>query len=180
VLTPVRLEHHEFLYQLAIDEVNGLRWRYAGMVPRRDTFDQTIWSAILTQFIVVDRESNVPIGVVSAYNADMNHGYAYVMAAMISDVTKTGIGIEAVDLFFGHLFECYRFRVLYLEVPEYNVPQFASAIGWFLKEEGRLVQHTFYGGRFWDRFIFALHREDYGSELAVRRFGRRRRQVPIQ
>jgi RimJ/RimL family protein N-acetyltransferase len=165
----------EFLYQLAIDESVGVRWRFNGLVPRRETFEQSLWSGVLTQFIVAERQTGACLGTVTAYNADLNHGYAYVAAAMIADATGSGVGIEAVDLFLGYLFACYRLRKLYFEVPEYNLAQFASALTWF-RDEGTLVDHTYFDGRLWDRKILALYRQDYeGIAKSGQALGRRRR-----
>jgi RimJ/RimL family protein N-acetyltransferase len=178
-LVPVESEAAvEFLYQLAIDESVGWRWRFGGMVPRRDTFEQTLWNGVLTQFVIVEKAHGAMVGSTLAYNADLNHGTAYVAAAMLREATRSGVGIEAADLFAAHLFACYRIRKLYFEVPEYNIPQFESSIGWLLREEGSLLQHTYYQGRFWDRKILALYREDYESVAAGGRVLGRRRRVP--
>ena len=149
-LAPIGADSAEFLYQLAIDDAVGWRWRFGGTIPRRDTFDQTIWNGVLTQFIVVEKVRGTMIGSVLAYNTDLNHGFTYAAAAMLGEVAGFGIGIEAVDLFVRHLFACYRFRKIYFEVPEYNISQFGSSIGSLLRQEGILKDHTYYQGKFWD------------------------------
>ena len=175
-LAEVRVEAVEFLYQLAIDEEVGWRFRFAGSVPRRETFDQSLWNGVLTQFVVVEKSSGAMIGSVVAYNADLNHGFAYLAVGMTSEVSRSGAGIEAADVFLVYLFSVFRLRKIYIEVPEYNVAQFGSAIDWILKKEGVLRDHTFYQGRFWDRHIYAIYREDYLSiPDDSRAFGRRRR-----
>jgi RimJ/RimL family protein N-acetyltransferase len=167
-LLEVRPESTEFLYQLTIDESTGWRWRHGGSVPRRDTFEQNLWAGVLTQFVVAERVTNNPIGLVVAYNADVNHGFAYIGAAMVEGVRRSGAGFEAVALFSSHLFAVYRLRKLYFEVSEYNLPQFRSAVGTILKEEGVLRGHTYYRGQFWDRYILALYNEDFTDLHPVR------------
>ena len=162
VLSPVD-QSIEFLYRLAIDERVGWRWRFTGAVPPRSVFEQSLWNGVLTQFVVVERARGVPIGCVMAYNAEMNHGIVYVAAALVEEAAGSGVGVEAVDLFCGHLFACYRLRKLYFEVPDYNLGQFASSLDWLLRAEGCLRQHTYYDGRLWDRHMLALYKEDYDA-----------------
>lgn len=160
-LMPLTPGSIEFLYQLAIDERVGWRWRFGGAVVRRDTFEQGLWSGVLTQLLIVSRANDALLGSAIAYNADMNNGFAYIAAGLVADAAGSGIGIEAVDLFVGHVFASYNLRKLYFEVPEFNVPQFGSAVGTILHVEGRLLKHTYYNGRFWDRYIMSLYREEY-------------------
>jgi len=175
-LAPVGPGSIDFLYQLATDEATGWRWRFNGIVPRREAFEQSLWNGILTQFIVYEITGETMIGSVVAYNADLNHGFAYVAVAMTSEAMGSGAGIEAADLFGAHLFGCYRLRKLYLEVPEFNIGQFETAIGWLFREEANLVGHLYYWGRYWDRRILAVYREDYESiPVAGNMLGRRRR-----
>ncbi len=175
-LVPLAADGVEFLYRLAIDEEIGWRWRFAGSVPRRDQFEQTLWAGVLTQFLVTDTLQGGLIGSAIAYNADLNHGYTFVAVGMVPEATGTGLGIEATDLFVGHLFGCYSLRKVYFEVPEYNLAQFESSLGWLLKEEGMLKNHTFYNGRYWDRAMLALYRDDYEAlSPRGRALGRRRR-----
>lgn len=170
-LTPVDPASIDFLYQLAIDDQVGWRWRYTGAVPPRSAFEQSLWNGVLTQFVVRQRRSGAPIGCVMAYNSDINHGFTYVAAALVAEAVGWGVGIEAVDLFCGHLFGTYRLRKIYFEVPEYNVQQFGSSLDWLLKQEGCLVDHSFYQGRLWDRYLFAMYRDDYDA-ATPRRLGR--------
>lgn len=170
VLNPVD-QSIDFLYRLAIDERIGWRWRFAGAVPPRGVFEQSLWTGVLTQFVIVERARGVPIGCVMAYNAEMNHGIAYVAAALVEEAAGSGVGVEAVDLFCGHLFACYRLRKLYFEVPDYNLGQFASSLDWLLRSEGCLRQHTYYDGRLWDRHMLALYKEDYDA-ATPRKLGR--------
>lgn len=166
----------DFLYALACDPEVGWRWRFGGTVPRRDVYEQNFWQGILAQFVVVERSSSAMIGHVLAYNADLNYGIAYVAAAMISQVARSGAGIEAIDLFVSHLFGSFRLRKLYFEVPEYNLPQFGSAVGTLLRREGELAEHSYYNGQFWSQHVLALYRDDYetiGPRSAT--FGRNRR-----
>jgi RimJ/RimL family protein N-acetyltransferase len=177
-LAAVEPRHIDFLYALAIDERVGFRWILAGQVPRREAFEQQLWSGVLAQFIVCKSDSDEPVGVAVAYNADINHGFAYVAAAMIPEAVGSGAGIEAVDLFVAYLFRCFTLRKLYFEIPEFNLRQLSTLIGALFHREGQLKDHTFYDGRYWDRFILALYREEYEQISRGAVFAGRRRRVP--
>lgn len=173
-LVPVTLQSVEFLYRLAIDEQSGFRWRLVGTVPTIEAFRESLWAGVLTQFVVAERATGNPVGTVAAYSADLNHGHAYVGAAMVESLQETGLGIEAVLLFVQYLFATWSFRKLYFDVPEYNLRTVARSTGGLLHEEGRLRAHTHYGGHYWDRVTLALYREDLAaSPLVARRFVRR-------
>jgi len=172
-LVPLQSHHHEFLYELATNEEFGYRWRFGGAVPTLEVFEQNLWANVLAQFTVVERRSGSLIGMVVAYNADLTQGHVYVGGVMTSGVQRTGLGIEAFHVFSRYLFGTWNLRKLYFDVPEYNVEFLASGIGNILKEEGRFRQHTYYGGRYWDRFVFALYRDDI-EVLGQRPMGRRR------
>jgi RimJ/RimL family protein N-acetyltransferase len=175
-LVPVTNRFVEFLYQLAINEENGFRWLLAGAVPPPDVFQQNLWKGVLAQFVVLERRSSAPIGVVVAYNPEFNHGFAYLGADFAPTVETTGLGIEAVDIFIEYVFGTYNLRKLYLEVPEYNLPSMSHLAGGVFKEEGRLRQHTFYQGVYWDRHMLALYRQDFDS-VPRTHLGRRQRRL---
>jgi RimJ/RimL family protein N-acetyltransferase len=67
-------------------------------------------------------------------------------------------------LFFDYVFACWPFRKLYLELPEYNVPQVRSGIGTYFRLEGRLRAHSYLTGRYSDELILALYRDDWSDK----------------
>jgi RimJ/RimL family protein N-acetyltransferase len=166
-----------FLYELAKNEDVAHRWRYTGFVPTRERFVQELFQGVLTQFVVTTRDTGEMIGLVVAYNPDMIHGYAYLGEVMVPAAVGTGVGVEAFYVFTRYLFQVFSLRKLYLEVPEYNLKSFAGGQGRLLHREGVLRGHTHYGGRYWDRHIFAVYRDDLaeGSEPV---FGSKRRRGP--
>lgn len=177
-MVPVAPGLIEFLYQLSIDEEVGYQWRFAGSVPSREAFQQELWNGVLSQFVVLALRDKSPIGSVVAYAANLPMGFVYVGGAMAPGITGTGMGIEAFDTFFNYLFVTYPLRKIYMEVPEYNLPAFASGIGGLFKHEGCLKQHTFYAGRFWDRHTLAIYRSDYDALPRSRKRMRHVRQAP--
>jgi hypothetical protein len=70
-------------------------------------------------------------------------------------------------LFLRYVFTCWNFRKLYMEVAEYNYEQFSSGAGRFFEVEGRLREHFYYGGRYWDKLILTLSRETFRDRGAA-------------
>jgi RimJ/RimL family protein N-acetyltransferase len=64
-------------------------------------------------------------------------------------------------LFVDYVFAMWNFHKLYMELPSYNLPQFGSARGRYLDEEGRLRDHLYIGGERHDQVILALHRSKW-------------------
>ena len=58
-----------------------------------------------------------------------------------------------------HLFAHWTFRKLYGETLEFNLANLGGVLGPLLTEEGRLRQHAFAGGRYWDLVHLALYRD---------------------
>lgn len=88
---------------------------------------------------------------------------------MLGRYSGSGIALEPVRLFVDYLFDVWPFRKLYFELPEFNYQQFSSVAEGPLRVEGRLVDHDYFGGRYWDRLILAVHRGHPGD-----RWGRQR------
>lgn len=173
-LVPVRTSHLDFLYQLAIDPIVGPRWRFGGVVPTYESFVQGLNSGVLVQFVVESRDESIPLGLVVAYGADLNSGFAHIGGIMDPQAVGTGVGIEAMEMFCEYLFTTYALRKLYLEAMEFNVPEFAAGYGKTLVEEGRLREHVHYAGRYWDRVILAVYRASFLADPGISRRRRRR------
>ncbi|KAA0232739.1 MAG: N-acetyltransferase [Actinobacteria bacterium] len=90
--------------------------------------------------------------------------------ALLGDPRFTGTGLmfDGLALLLDHTFRTWEMRKLYAEALEYNLPQFKGAIGRLLEVEGRLRQHTWRQGRWWDRFTLTLERttwEEYRGRV---------------
>ncbi len=153
-----------FLYSLTASPHSSFRWRFRGAIPTFEHFESLLSQNVHCQFVVVDRPDLRPIGHVVAYGADLANGYASVAAACVPEVVGRGLGVDAVVGFVTYLFHVWPFRKLYFEAPEFNLSQFSSGLGKLYHEEGRLRQHEYFGGRYWDRIVLALYRDEV-SEL---------------
>jgi len=67
----------------------------------------------------------------------------------------------ALLLFIRYTFDNWNLRKVYFEVPEYNLSQFDSAIGRYLDQEARMVDHQFANGRYWDSLTLSLFRDKW-------------------
>ncbi len=159
-LTPVNPSHHRALYELGFRDQNSFRWRYRGSMPSFTAFEQSLYAGVLCQFAVCPNdEVGKIVGLTVAYNGSPQDEFCY-LAAVADKAIGPGT-VEAVALFVRYLFRYWPFRKIYLESLEFNVSQYASAVrlGLF-REEGRLREHHYFDGRYWDLVLYALYRED--------------------
>lgn len=158
-LVPLTPEYHRAVYQLSVRDIASFRWRYHGAIPPYQVFEQSLYTNVLVQFAIVPRQDPTQfVGLVVAYNAHFQDGYAFVAA--VAD-RQSGAGtLEGVAILLRYMFAQWPFRKIYFEVPEFNVRQFQSAIDvGILQEEGRLIGHRYYSERYWDLVTYALYRE---------------------
>lgn len=161
-LRPVAPEHVPFLYHLAIREDVGYRWRFRGAVPDMDTFQANLRQGVLSQFVVVSEPVGEPAGQVICYNADLARGIGYVAAAFTPEHTANALPVTSVSLFVRYVFQVWNLRKLYLEMISYNFDQIASGAGHHFDVEGRLRDHSYYDGRYWDEYLLAIRRHHVG------------------
>lgn len=159
-LVPFTPEYYRPTYALAIEPEISFRWRYHGAIPPYETFQQTLFANVFQQFAVVaDHDPMKFVGLVVAYKAELQDQHVAI-AAMMSHAFGAGT-FEAVALIGRHLFRNWPFRKLYLEIPEFNIPQLRSAVtAGLLREEGRLKAHRYYNEKYWDYVTYAIYRED--------------------
>jgi len=166
-LVPLTPEYYRALYQLSVTDQNSFRWRYHGAVPPLDAFERSLYSGVLCQFVIVPTaRPQQLLGLVAAYNANLQSDYCF-LAAVSHPGAGAGI-LEAVALFLRYLVRHWALRKIYLEVPEYNLSQYYSAVtAGLLKEEGRLTGHQYFLDHYWDLITYAIYRND------LLRFGER-------
>jgi RimJ/RimL family protein N-acetyltransferase len=162
-LRPVLPADYEYLYRLLVGPGLGLRWRLRGVTPTPQDFPAYLGQGVLVQYIAEDRQSRQPVGLVTAYNADFVNGHAFVAMALDPGVQRCGWSMLSLLLFVDHVFGAFNFRKLYFEVPAFNLGQFGTAIGKALEEEGRLRDHEWFDGRYWDRVYLSLTRQRWMS-----------------
>lgn len=158
-LRPITHSDYEFLRGAELDPAIVHRWRFQGHVPSPEEYLARLWQGSYAQFIVEHvSESPRPIGLVSAYQYDPQHGWAYLAVLRFgSGIVESAMTLEGLAMFVDYLFKTAPIRRLYAQCVEYNVDSFESLIrAGVLVEEGRLHEHRFFAGRFWDELIFVL------------------------
>jgi hypothetical protein len=150
---------HPLLQEMDTGGELAARWRFRGSTPSPERWAASTWGDTLAQFMVINRSDERPIGVVSIYDADLDEGYATIAAARFDSGGRSPAMMLGVGIFVRYVFACWDLRKLYMELPDYNLDQFASGIGRLFEVEGRRRDHLFYGGRLWDHVTLAIHRE---------------------
>lgn len=122
---------------------------------------------MLAQFVVEDIQTNRPVGHVVAYDAEPANHHCKVGVVTAAESRSTGVGVEAVVVLIGYLFQHWPLHKVYAEVPDFGLNQFASAVGRYLTEEGRLREHGYMRGRLYDLVVLAGYRHDWDAASAA-------------
>ena len=163
-LRPITPADYDFLLRAEAGSELGTRWRFSGATPSPEQWAQQTWGGVLAQFIVSSTRTNSPIGLVAVYEANFQHGHAHLAAAAFEPDRRSPAMILGLALFLRYVFCCWNFRKLYMQLPEYNYAQFASAEGRIFEVEARLRDHFFHDGAYWDQLTLALYREAWSAE----------------
>lgn len=151
----------DYLYRLSTSPGLSYRWRYRGSTPSPEEFRDQLFSGVLAQLVVARKDSTQqPLATTILYRADLANGHAYF--ALLSDGAQaSSLVIEGCLLFLRYVFATWPFRKLYAEVPGFNLTQFQSAIGSYLKEEAVLEEHDYHDGAYWPLYILSLSRSTW-------------------
>lgn len=163
-LRPVRDSDYPALYEASTRPESAFRWKYRGATPSPQQFSSQLFDGVLAQFMVEDREGTAH-GLVCCYNAHADGKFAYIAFIRTGPTNGRGEMVEGVMLFIKYLFDGWDFRKLYAEVPEYNADGMFSVESRAVRLEGRLVEHLFHDGRWWDQLIISLWRADWSIEV---------------
>ena len=160
IVTPA---DHPFLYTIATQPMASYRWRYRGGTPSPEQFGVELWKGVLCQHVLVRVANGEPVGLLSAYQADLANRTCYF--GVLGDVTEdaSGLMLEGTLLFLTYLFHTWDLRQIYAEVPGYVLPAFASGMDRYFREEGRLIDHSYHAGRYWDLHLLAIHRASWAK-----------------
>lgn len=160
-LQPVRVSDYDFLYDL---EAQLQFWRFHGSTPSPEAFVQSLWSGVLANFIVASASGDA-VGLVTAYSPDQANGHALIAVAAHPSQPPGSLA-EGIVLFVNYCFSTWPLRKLYAEAVEYNLHSFRTVADRYCVEEGRLRDHYFLQGRYWDKVTLALYREAWDAVSA--------------
>jgi hypothetical protein len=160
-LRPVLVSDYDAILLAELSEPLAHRWRHRGSTPRPEEFAQRLWNGVLAQFLVCRATDLQPIGLVLSYGADLRASHVHLAATKFDANDQSPLLLYGLTLFVNYLFVHWGFRKLYVEVPEFNAGQFGSGSGRLMTEEGRLREHLFFDGRYWDQVVYAVYRSDW-------------------
>lgn len=173
VLRPLSPNDYSMLQMLETEGELAGRWRFRGQTPSPEQWLGTLWNGVLAQFLVVSKRENVPVGLVLAYRASFQDGHAYIAALKFDPASRSPHMMLGMALFVDYVFGWWDFTKLAMEVPAFNMPQFAAGAGRYFEIEGRLRDHYACADRKWDLFVLAIHRDNWlqssGRALKVAR-----------
>jgi len=142
---------------------------------------QLTWNSVLAQFVVTRTSDRRALGVVMAYRPSFQDGHAQ-FAVVSLEKRRSPVLVLGCAIFLEYVFTCWNFHKLYMELPEWNLSQFASGLGKYFQIEGRLRNHLFYDGQHWDEIIMGLYRSTWRENgkrlLAAEQPGPSRPRVP--
>lgn len=171
ILRSVVPEDERWIYETAVSEEDGYKWRLRGQVIPYDAFMEQLWADVLCQYVVSARSGDgQPLALLQAYKPDFANGHTRVTLLVRKEYQKAGWPIEGVVLFLNHLFKIWNFRKIYFEGPEFALGAMGSGVGLLFVEEGRYGKHEFHDGEFHDFVVNALYRETF-AELVQERLG---------
>jgi RimJ/RimL family protein N-acetyltransferase len=146
----------------------GRRFRFGGAAIPPPATMAAVWDGVLVHLVGMGNRTRQRLGVVSVTSADMRNGTAYLSAVSDPALVGSGLMIEVAALAVDYTFATWPFRKLYAEVPEYNLRTFRSLTDRYFRIEGRLSDHVFLDGRFWDVHILATDRPTWQQQAAPR------------
>ncbi len=156
------------LYRASLDPAESYRWRFRGATPSLQQFNDALYQGTLAQFAVTDRPTGSLHGLVVVYNAMHEGGWAYVAFQRVANAdARRGHMIVGIILMIDYAFRTWPFRKLYGELPSYNYESIVGSIGTPVVEEGRLKDHMYFDGNYYDMHIIAIYREAW-EEFAAK------------
>lgn len=140
---------------------NLVLYRHKGTTPSPEEFVARLWAGVAAQFMVCQKSTGQPVGLVAAYGLDLRNEHANIASIVFPDHLGLGWPLEGIELFIDYMFETFRLRKLYGETSSAIMQSFPSAMGDVGREEGRLVDHEYVKGELVDKVIVAIHRVDW-------------------
>jgi RimJ/RimL family protein N-acetyltransferase len=158
----------DYLYALFTRPDVTFMWRLRGATPPPEQFASLLWQHVLCQFVIC-RRSGEPVGLITAYNADLRNGFAYLAMVVAPEAAGGLLTFDASVLFINYVFYGWNLRKLYGETTERHMRgAFGGAVGRVVEIEGRLRDHELIDGSYSDAIILALYRDKWRAIMADR------------
>ena len=161
LLRPILQQDYEFLYFLELGRPEAVFFRHRGRSIAPEQFPSTLWSGVLVQSVVCERASGRPIGLQTCFDADFRNGHARLATILDPEYLGLGWPLESSEIFIDYIFATFPFRKLYGDILEFNSDALHSSLPDLARVEGRLHEHEYYGGRYWDLVTIAIYRREW-------------------
>lgn len=165
-LRPIDPGDYAPLRRLELSLTLGPRWRHRGATPSPEAFAQTLWSGVLAQYLVDVGRGGQPLGLVTAYGADLQSGTAWLAFARFPGTGHPAAFAIGARRFVDHLFATWPLRKLYAEVLAPNLAAFEGVTDRVFVAEGCHRDHAFLDGSYVDQHLYALWREQWQAATA--------------
>lgn len=159
-LIPYDEQYLDYLYvHLTTNNIEG--FEECELKQKNDLYKFMNNSNISIKVFIKDISSNKTIGYIAGYNYNKVDGYIYITSILEE---QKNLNKEALKLFIDYLFKCFPIRKIYCEVYENdnNKLDILQTIGF--SEEATLDEDVFFDGKYYNKHILALYREDYSNE----------------
>ncbi len=139
--------------------VGDLPWLWRSERHQAEGFTRSLHMTNDVQFMITNRRSDEPAGLISAYELDQFHGLAHVTVALLPGSRLRVWPLEGVLLFANYLFTKFNLRKLCGRSTEQNFAQLRSGADHFFEVEGCLRNHLILNGRYQDLYLAAVSEE---------------------
>jgi RimJ/RimL family protein N-acetyltransferase len=115
-------------------------------------------------FLSLDAGAMRPIGFVQAYSFNPQHGWCFARSYTRQDARSPGQVSEPYLLFFDYMFNTHPLRKIYSDSYAWSPIDDGPLAAAGFREEGRLHEHTWFRGSYWDLVRLALYRDEWLTE----------------
>lgn len=159
-LIPYDEQYLEYMYVNIInDNIEG--FEECNIKQKNDLYKFINTSNTSIKVFIKDISINKVIGYIAGYKYNKVDGYIYITAILEK---QKKLNEEALKLFIEYIFICFPIRKIYCEIygNHNNKLDVFQTIGF--NEEAILDEDVFFDGKYYNRYILALYREDYHDE----------------
>jgi len=118
------------------------------------------------ELLIIENETQRSIGYTYCYNYNSSDGFIYIKIININNENKFEKNLlEGCLLLFNYIFTMMPIRKIYYEIFEYELEdiKFIKKIGF--KLEANLKEDKFFNGKYNNKYILSLYREDFYVRL---------------
>lgn len=168
-LKAVSDEDLSYLYSKECDLEEKHLWSESRCIPIAFEYKNEFWDRLKnfyhTFFMIYTKKENKPIGFLFSYQFNTNDRICYTTIYVEKEYRKTRVAAVAGTMFCDYLFSFYDLRKIYAIVYDYNnaSKDFLTHAGF--SEEGRLKEHRYYSGKYYDMLTLALYRDTFYEKM---------------